>query len=88
MRACVADYIEIVFTGIRPGERLTEMLFAADEPIADIGIAGIAAARPVTPPLDTVRASLAALEQGLERDPPRATRRRAGVPQGGGVGTV
>jgi FlaA1/EpsC-like NDP-sugar epimerase len=67
--------IEIVFTGIRPGERLNEILFAADEPIADIGIAGIVAARPVTPPLDTVRAFLAALEQGLGRDDREAIHR-------------
>jgi len=60
--------VEIAFTGIRPGERLNEILFAADEPSADIGIAGIVAARPVSPSLDTVRAWLAALEQGLGRD--------------------
>jgi O-antigen biosynthesis protein WbqV len=60
--------IEIVFTGIRPGERLNEILFAADEPTADIGIAGITEARPVSPSLDIVRAWLAALEQGLGRD--------------------
>ncbi len=60
--------IEIVFSGIRPGERLNEVLFAADEPTADIGVAGIVAARPVNPALDTLRAWLAALEQGLGRD--------------------
>jgi FlaA1/EpsC-like NDP-sugar epimerase len=60
--------VEIVFTGIRPGERLNEILFAADEPSADIGVAGIVAARPVSPPLDTLRAWLATLEQGLGRD--------------------
>jgi len=60
--------VEIVFTGIRPGERLNEILFAADEPSADIGIAGIVAARPVSPSLDTIRAWLGALEQGLGRD--------------------
>jgi len=60
--------VEIAFTGIRPGERLNEILFAADEPSADIGIAGIVAARPVSPPLDTLRAWLAALEHGLRRD--------------------
>jgi FlaA1/EpsC-like NDP-sugar epimerase len=59
--------IEIVFSGIRPGERLHEVLFAADEPTADIGISGIKAARPINPALDTLRAWLAALEQGLGR---------------------
>jgi FlaA1/EpsC-like NDP-sugar epimerase len=60
--------IEIAFTGVRPGERMKELLFAADEPTTEIGIAGIVAARPVSPPLDTVRASLARLEQALGRN--------------------
>src|SRR6516165_1058230 len=60
--------IEIVFTGIRPGERLEEFEFAANELTADIGLAGIREAHPVKPSLDTVRAWLAALEQGLGRD--------------------
>jgi FlaA1/EpsC-like NDP-sugar epimerase len=60
--------IEIVFSGVRPGERLHELLFAANEPTADIGVSGIKAARPVNPALDTLRAWLAALEQGLGRD--------------------
>src|ERR1700674_1841278 len=60
--------VDIVFTGIRPGERLNEILFAAAERTPTIGIAGIVAARPASPPLDAVRASLAALEQGLGRD--------------------
>src|ERR687886_729461 len=30
--------IDITFTGIRPGERLQEILFAHNEPIAEIGI--------------------------------------------------
>jgi FlaA1/EpsC-like NDP-sugar epimerase len=60
--------VEIVFTGIRPGERLNEILFAADEPTADIGIAGIVAARPVSPALDTLRVWLATLEQALRRN--------------------
>jgi FlaA1/EpsC-like NDP-sugar epimerase len=41
--------IEIVFSGIRPGERLHEGLFAAHGPTADIGVCGIKAARPVNP---------------------------------------
>jgi len=60
--------IEIAFTGVRPGERMKELLFAADEPTTEIGIAGIVAARPVSPPLDAVRASLARLEQALSRN--------------------
>ena len=35
---------------------------------ARFGVAGIVAARPVNPALDTLRAWLAALEQGLGRD--------------------
>jgi O-antigen biosynthesis protein WbqV len=58
--------IEIAFTGVRPGERLNEILFAADEPTADIGITGIVAARPVSPPLDTLRLRLATLKQALK----------------------
>jgi O-antigen biosynthesis protein WbqV len=57
--------VEIVFTGVRPGERLNEILFAREEPTAEIGISGILAAEPVCPSLDAVRAWLAALEQSL-----------------------
>ncbi len=60
--------IQIVFTGMRPGERLNEILFASEETNSDIGISGVVAARPVSPPLDTVRAWLATLEQGLARE--------------------
>jgi O-antigen biosynthesis protein WbqV len=60
--------IDIVFTGIRPGERLNEILFANQEPPAEIGIAGILAARPKVPPMLGLRTSIAALEQAIERD--------------------
>jgi FlaA1/EpsC-like NDP-sugar epimerase len=60
--------IDIVFTGIRPGERLEEILFAREEPTAEVGIAGIVAARPVCPSLEAMRGWLAALEQGLARE--------------------
>jgi FlaA1/EpsC-like NDP-sugar epimerase len=39
--------IDIVVTGTRPGERLHEILFAREEPMAEIGIDGVMAARPV-----------------------------------------
>ncbi|HEY6858426.1 MAG TPA: nucleoside-diphosphate sugar epimerase/dehydratase [Pseudolabrys sp.] len=59
--------IKISFTGIRPGERLHEILFAREEETADIGIPGIVAAKPVQPPLDAIRAWVATLEQGVAR---------------------
>ena len=60
--------IQIVFTGMRPGERLNEILFAREEENSGIGISGIVAARPVSPSLDVMRAWLALLEQGLTHD--------------------
>ena len=60
--------IEIKFTGIRPGERLHEILFAREEETSEIGIPGIVAAKPVQPPLEAIRAWLAMLEQGLVRN--------------------
>ncbi|HEY7246995.1 MAG TPA: nucleoside-diphosphate sugar epimerase/dehydratase [Xanthobacteraceae bacterium] len=60
--------IDIAFTGMRPGERLHEILFAREEPSAPIGIEGIVAARPVSPPLEAMRGWLAALDQGLARE--------------------
>jgi FlaA1/EpsC-like NDP-sugar epimerase len=60
--------IDIVFTGIRPGERLNEILFAREEPTVELGIPGIVAAKPIRPSLDAMRAWLATLEQGLARE--------------------
>ncbi len=57
--------IDIVFTGVRPGERLNEILFAHEEPTTDIGIAGIVAARPNEPPLDTLQRWLSTLEKAV-----------------------
>jgi O-antigen biosynthesis protein WbqV len=57
--------IAIEFTGIRPGERLHEILFAQEEPTAEIGIAGIVAARPLQPSLETMRGWLRDLEQSV-----------------------
>jgi O-antigen biosynthesis protein WbqV len=60
--------IDITFTGIRPGERLQEILFARGEPTVPVGIEGIVAAKPVAPPLEAMRGWLVALEQGLRRE--------------------
>jgi O-antigen biosynthesis protein WbqV len=62
--------IEIVFTGMRPGERLHEILFASEEPAAEIGVAGIMAAKPNEPPMQTLRKWITALEQAIEHDDP------------------
>ena len=59
--------IKIAFTGIRPGERLNEILFARGEEMSEIGIPGIVAAKPVSPSLETIRAWVATLEQGVTR---------------------
>jgi FlaA1/EpsC-like NDP-sugar epimerase len=60
--------IAINFTGIRPGERLHEILFAREEETTDIGIPGIVAAKPVQPSLETIRAWLVMLDEGLARN--------------------
>src|SRR3954454_17879658 len=60
--------IEIVFTGMRPGERLNEILFATEEPTIDIGVAGIMAAKPNEPAMQILRKWIAALEQAIARD--------------------
>jgi O-antigen biosynthesis protein WbqV len=59
--------IDITFIGIRPGERLHEILFAREEPTAPIGIEGIVAAKPLSPSLEAMRGWLAA-GQGLARE--------------------
>jgi FlaA1/EpsC-like NDP-sugar epimerase len=37
--------IDIVFTGVRNGERMNEFLFSGDEPVVDIGVEGVTAAQ-------------------------------------------
>ncbi|MFY9686187.1 MAG: nucleoside-diphosphate sugar epimerase/dehydratase [Pseudolabrys sp.] len=59
--------IKITFTGIRPGERLNEILFARGEETSEIGIPGIVAAKPIPPSLETIRAWVTSLEQGVAR---------------------
>src|SRR5260221_6420977 len=60
--------VEIVFTGIRPGERLNEILFAHDESNSEISVPGIVAAKPIVGDLDTMKAWLATLDDGLTRE--------------------
>src|SRR5579864_3622707 len=58
--------VKIEFTGIRPGERLNEILFAREEPTSDIGIEGVVAAAPVCPSIDAVEGWLAKLKHDLD----------------------
>jgi FlaA1/EpsC-like NDP-sugar epimerase len=60
--------IDIVFTGMRPGERLNEILFATEEPPVEIGVAGIMAAKPNEPPMASLRKWIAALETAIASD--------------------
>jgi O-antigen biosynthesis protein WbqV len=60
--------IEITFTGMRPGERLNEILFASEEPPVEIGVAGIMAAKPNEPPMQALRKWIATLEQAIAND--------------------
>jgi O-antigen biosynthesis protein WbqV len=59
--------IEIVVTGSRPGERLNEILFAREEPMADTGIDGVMAAKPVFADRPRVEAWLRELEAAVAR---------------------
>jgi FlaA1/EpsC-like NDP-sugar epimerase len=60
--------IEIAFTGMRPGERLNEILFTHEEPSIEIGIAGIMAAKPNEPPMQALRKWIEALGQAIKED--------------------
>jgi FlaA1/EpsC-like NDP-sugar epimerase len=62
--------IDIVFTGMRPGERLNEILFASEEPPVEIGVAGIMAAKPNEPPMQALKTWMVALRQAIENDDP------------------
>lgn len=60
--------IDVVFTGVRPGERMHEILFAKQEPTSEIGIAGVMAARPNELPLETINGWLDTLRSAIEAD--------------------
>ncbi|MGI6244852.1 MAG: SDR family NAD(P)-dependent oxidoreductase [Pseudochelatococcus sp.] len=59
--------IEIAVTGIRPGERLHEILFAHDETITETGIDGVMAARAVFASRIQLGVWLAQLEDAVTR---------------------
>lgn len=81
--------VEIVFTGIRPGERLNEILFAREEPTLDIGIPGMLAAKPNERPIAIMRKWLSALEQAVVNDDRVALRAvlQEAVPEFGSTST-
>jgi O-antigen biosynthesis protein WbqV len=57
--------IEIVFTGVRPGERMSEILFAQEEATAEIGLPGILAAAPERPTIAAISSQLDLLEVAI-----------------------
>lgn len=59
--------IDIKVTGSRPGERLHEILFAREEPMANTGIDGVMAAKPVFANRAQLDAWIAALGEALAR---------------------
>ncbi len=58
--------VDIVFTGVRPGERLNEILFAREEGSSDVGIEGVVAAKPVCPSVAVVQGWIATLRRELD----------------------
>ncbi|KRE11885.1 capsular biosynthesis protein [Bosea sp. Root381] len=60
--------IEIAVSGVRPGERMNEILFARDEPMAETGLDGVMAAKPVFANRVQLQSWLAQLEAALEGD--------------------
>jgi O-antigen biosynthesis protein WbqV len=59
--------IEISFVGVRPGERLNETLFAREEPMVDIGLSGVMAAKPNEPSILQVKRWAEALERATAK---------------------
>src|SRR5260221_7825241 len=60
--------IEIVFSGMRPGERLNVILFATEEPTGEIGLTGAMAAKPTGPPMEPQLKRMAALYGAMRQD--------------------
>ena len=64
--------VKIVYTGVRPGERTEEILFAQDEQSIPIGIPGIVAAGAAAPTLASMRGWLTDLRKAVAEDDKRA----------------
>jgi O-antigen biosynthesis protein WbqV len=60
--------IDIVFSGMRPGERLNEILFTDHEPTIEIGVEGVMAAMPHEPSMQAIRKWISVLETAIARD--------------------
>jgi O-antigen biosynthesis protein WbqV len=60
--------IDIVFSGMRPGERLNEILFTDNEPTIEIGVEGVMAAMPHEPSMQAIRKWISVLETAIARD--------------------
>ncbi|MGF7053299.1 O-antigen biosynthesis protein WbqV [Bosea sp. OAE752] len=58
--------IEIVVSGVRPGERLNEILFARDEPMAETGLDGVMAAKPSFAGRAKIQSWLAQLDEAIK----------------------
>lgn len=60
--------IDIVCTGVRPGERLNEILFGKEEPTVETDVAGVMAAKPIFADRARIEAWLDRLRAALARD--------------------
>jgi O-antigen biosynthesis protein WbqV len=59
--------IDVVFTGLRPGERLTETLFSEHEPTMEIGLPGVLASTTPFPAMAEMRGVISELARALEQ---------------------
>jgi O-antigen biosynthesis protein WbqV len=60
--------IEIRYTGVRPGEKIEEILFARDEECIEIGVPGVVATRSSGPSARELGAWIGAIEQAVLRE--------------------
>ena len=60
--------IDIIYTGVRPGERIKEILFAADEQYVETGVPGIVAAKSGRASIADMRDWITSLRDAVARD--------------------